>query len=197
MATYMYIYICIYAKPPQQKKKLPFQYSHLSKVQLSHAFVDVILSFCRWELWDIAMHCIAMHCIVLQSGGTGLAWIMRDSARAVPPGLGESRPGLDVIKFICAAFGSNNLVRPRLLFSKMALVGLTATGCRTVAGPGGMFHIKTGQPLLYEQQGNVNGPAPTYAKSVFEDGIVPGHSKTDLAWKMNEGLSESCPARTR
>ena len=42
------------------------------------------------------MHCTAMHCIVLQSGGTDLAWIMRDSARAVPPGLGESRPGLDV-----------------------------------------------------------------------------------------------------
>ena len=37
-----------------------------------------------------------MHCIVLQSGGTGLAWIMRGSARAVPPGLRESRPGLDV-----------------------------------------------------------------------------------------------------
>ena len=42
------------------------------------------------------LHCTPMHCIVLQSGGTDLAWIMRDSARAVPPGLGESRPGLDV-----------------------------------------------------------------------------------------------------
>ena len=46
----------------------------------------------------IALHCNALHCIVLQSGGTDLAWIMRDSARAVPPGLGESRPGLDVVE---------------------------------------------------------------------------------------------------
>ena len=145
----------------------------------------------------IALHCIALHCIVLQSGGTGLAWIMRDSATAVPPGLGESRPGLDVTKIICAAFGSNDLVRSRFLFSNMAFVGLTTTDCMTVAGPGGTFHIKTGQPLLYEQQGNVNGPAPTYAKFVFEEGIVPGHSQTNFAWIMDEGLSESCPARTR
>ena len=86
------MYIYIYMQSPPQN--LPFQYSHLSRVQPSHAFVDVTLSFCRWEWWTL--HCTAMHCIVLQSGGTDLAWIMRDSARAVPPGLGESRPGLDV-----------------------------------------------------------------------------------------------------
>ena len=83
------------------KTYISFQFSHLSRVQSSHAFVDVILSFCRWERWDIALHGIAMHCIALyyiQSGGTGLAWIMRDSATALPPGLGENRPGLDVVE---------------------------------------------------------------------------------------------------
>ena len=58
----MCIYIYIYAQPPQN---LPFQYSHLSRVQHSNAFVDVILSFCRREWWDIALHCIAMHCVAL------------------------------------------------------------------------------------------------------------------------------------
>ena len=58
----------------------------------------------------------------------------------------------------------------------MAFVGLTAAGCVTVAGPGGAFHTKADQPLLYEQPGNVDGPVPTYAEFVFEGGIVPGHS---------------------
>ena len=93
MCIYIYIYIC--SAPP---RKIPFQYSHLSRVQPSNSFVDVILSFCRRERWDIALHCIALYYIVLQSGGTDLAWIMRGSARAVPPGLGESRPGLDVVE---------------------------------------------------------------------------------------------------
>ena len=104
--TYIYIYIYIYTHTclaPPNKKHTPFQYSYLSRVQPSNSFVDAILSFCRRERWDIALHCIALHCIALhcitlQSGGTDLAWIMRGSARAVPPGLGESRPGLDSVE---------------------------------------------------------------------------------------------------
>ena len=60
---------------------------------------------------------IISHCIALQSGGPALAWVMRDSAGAVPPGLGESRPGLDVVGMVCAAFGSISLVRSLLHFS--------------------------------------------------------------------------------
>ena len=41
---------------PPPKKNIPFQYSHLPRVQPSHAFLDVILSFCRWEWWYIALH---------------------------------------------------------------------------------------------------------------------------------------------
>ena len=52
----IYIYIYIYVQPPNKKKKLPFQYSHLSRVQPSHAFLDVIRSLCRWEWWYIALH---------------------------------------------------------------------------------------------------------------------------------------------
>ena len=57
-AEVIYIYIYIYAQPPQN---LPFQYSHLSRVQPSNSFVDVILSFCRREWWDIALHRNALH----------------------------------------------------------------------------------------------------------------------------------------
>ena len=52
------------------------------------------------------------------------------------------------------------------------------------------FHL---EQLLASQ---ASRPVPTHAEFVFEEGVVPGHSKTDLAWIMNEGLSESCPART-
>ena len=45
----------MHAQPPPKQKK-PFQYSSLSRVQPIHAFVDVILLFCRWEWWDIALH---------------------------------------------------------------------------------------------------------------------------------------------
>ena len=47
---------------------------------------------------------------------------------------------------------SSWLNHSRSIFSPvfdMAFVGLTATGCMTVAGPGGTFHIKAGQPLLH------------------------------------------------
>ena len=80
-----------------QQRKLPFQYSHLSRVQPNNSFVNLILSFCRREWWDVALQCIALHCITIWRD-TYLAWIMKDSARAVPPGLGESRPGLDVVE---------------------------------------------------------------------------------------------------
>ena len=78
--THTHIYIYIYMQSPPQN--LPFQYSHLSRVQPSHAFVDVILSFCRWEWWDIALHCNALHCIT----------IWRDRSRLDNEGLSESCP---------------------------------------------------------------------------------------------------------
>ena len=61
MCIYIYIYIYMLSPP----KTYLFQYTHLSRIQPSHAFVDVTLSFCRWEWWDIALHCIAMHCVAL------------------------------------------------------------------------------------------------------------------------------------